>query len=252
MQTDKPAKIVAHRGYAEAYPENTLPAIKAAVDAGVMAVEVDIQFSKDGVALLLHDTDFKRVANIDSNVFETSIADIKGISINQKEKFCDKFNGVYSCTLTELVEFVIQTPCLTVFIEIKHESVAQFGVSYVVDQLGSILDSIKQQCTIISYSSDFLEVVRVQLGYDVGHILTLWDESNLLSAQQLKPEFVICNHRKIPENINFRDYPWQWLLYEITDCIQFDYYSRLGVQWMESMNPIKLIDCVNAKSHYHG
>ncbi|VAW73926.1 hypothetical protein MNBD_GAMMA12-3742 [hydrothermal vent metagenome] len=241
-QSQNTIQIAAHRGYAAAYPENTLPAIEAAVAAGIMAVEIDVQFSKDGVPILLHDVDFKRVAECATNVLHTNFTDLKSIVIAEHHKFADKFNHVSVCTLSELVEFMLKNPRLMVFVEIKHESVDHFGEAFIINQLNNILHKVKQQCVIISISSKFIKRIREQFFYCVGYILTLWDESNLGKAQWLRPEFVICNHQKIPD-IDFSNFPWQWLLYEITTCQQLNYYSRLGVQWVETMNPVKLLDC---------
>ena len=47
--------ISAHRGYWKDYPENSLPAIQAAIDLGADMVEFDITKSDDDILYLLHD-----------------------------------------------------------------------------------------------------------------------------------------------------------------------------------------------------
>ncbi|MFV1985497.1 MAG: glycerophosphodiester phosphodiesterase family protein, partial [Thiohalomonadales bacterium] len=47
MNKDIP-RIVAHRGYAKKYPENTLISISAAFDLGACFVEIDVQCLNDG------------------------------------------------------------------------------------------------------------------------------------------------------------------------------------------------------------
>ena len=42
-------QLIAHRGYSECYPENTLVGLEAALSAGANCVEFDVQFSSDGV-----------------------------------------------------------------------------------------------------------------------------------------------------------------------------------------------------------
>jgi glycerophosphoryl diester phosphodiesterase len=51
----KMPKIIAHRGYTKDYPENTLDAFKAALNAGTDAVELDVHASKDGKLFVHHD-----------------------------------------------------------------------------------------------------------------------------------------------------------------------------------------------------
>src|SRR5207244_2240185 len=53
--------LVAHRGYALRYPENTLVALDAAIRAGAKYVELDVQLSKDGFPVLMHDKTLARM-----------------------------------------------------------------------------------------------------------------------------------------------------------------------------------------------
>lgn len=47
-------QCIAHRGYKAKHPENTMAAFRGAVDAGVHAVETDVQITKDDVVVLSH------------------------------------------------------------------------------------------------------------------------------------------------------------------------------------------------------
>jgi len=57
------AEIVAHRGYSGQAPENTLAAMRAAVDAGADAVEFDLHPAVDGTPMLIHDDTLNRTTN---------------------------------------------------------------------------------------------------------------------------------------------------------------------------------------------
>lgn len=48
-------KIIAHRGYVKNYPENTLPAFKAALAYGADAIELDVHQTHDGELAVYHD-----------------------------------------------------------------------------------------------------------------------------------------------------------------------------------------------------
>lgn len=63
-----PPRIVAHRGASSHAPENTLAAIKLALDAGADGVEFDVRLSKDGVPVLIHDETLRRTAGIEKRV----------------------------------------------------------------------------------------------------------------------------------------------------------------------------------------
>jgi len=55
---------VAHRGASEAAPENTLAAVRAAVARDSDLVEVDVQRSRDGALVLVHDTTLTRTTDV--------------------------------------------------------------------------------------------------------------------------------------------------------------------------------------------
>ena len=55
-------QVTAHRGHSLAAPENTLSAVRKAIESGADYAEVDVQQTADGVIVLLHDRDLKRVA----------------------------------------------------------------------------------------------------------------------------------------------------------------------------------------------
>jgi glycerophosphoryl diester phosphodiesterase len=48
-------EAIAHRGVRDRYPENSLPAFQAAIDAGADAIELDVHATRDGVVVVHHD-----------------------------------------------------------------------------------------------------------------------------------------------------------------------------------------------------
>lgn len=57
------ARVVAHRGASADAPENTLAALKLAIEHGAKSVEIDAMISSDGVAYLHHDDGLERCTN---------------------------------------------------------------------------------------------------------------------------------------------------------------------------------------------
>ncbi len=56
--------LIAHRGASAYAPENTLEAYKLAMQQGATFVEQDLQVSKDGVLVCLHDLTLERTTNV--------------------------------------------------------------------------------------------------------------------------------------------------------------------------------------------
>jgi len=59
----KPPLIIAHRGFRAKYPENTLIAFQAALDAGVTMIELDVTQTRDGKLVVMHDITLDRTTN---------------------------------------------------------------------------------------------------------------------------------------------------------------------------------------------
>ena len=56
-------KVWAHRGASGYAPENTLDAFRKAVEMGADGIELDVQMTKDGELVVIHDETIDRVSN---------------------------------------------------------------------------------------------------------------------------------------------------------------------------------------------
>lgn len=74
---DKVPIIVAHRAGALFAPENTLKALNTAIEDKADMAEIDVQQTKDGTLIVMHDTNFNRVAGVDKNVWDTEYKEVK-------------------------------------------------------------------------------------------------------------------------------------------------------------------------------
>ncbi|MGG5257557.1 glycerophosphodiester phosphodiesterase [Phycicoccus avicenniae] len=60
----RPAAVVAHRGSAAGAPENTLAAVRLALEHGADVVETDVRRTRDGVLVVLHDESLARTTDV--------------------------------------------------------------------------------------------------------------------------------------------------------------------------------------------
>lgn len=66
--------VIAHRGFSHVAPENTLHAVHRAAAAGADAVEVDVQRSRDGHLVVLHDRTLRRTTDV-ARLWPTRVGD---------------------------------------------------------------------------------------------------------------------------------------------------------------------------------
>ena len=228
--------LVAHRGYAAAFPENTLEGIEAAIAAGACGIEFDLQFSKDGLPVLLHDADLKRVSGLDHSVFSLNLKELLKISASEPGRLGTRFAHVRLIALDTFLEKMARHAQVRFFIEVKDESLTHHGFDRVLTALEQSLTVSAVDYVLIAYNQPFLLQAGPQLDCPVGFILTHWDEENFANARALKPDYLICNFDKIPKNYDaFFTNEWEWMLYEVTDSALALKYGRLGVGFIETM-----------------
>jgi glycerophosphoryl diester phosphodiesterase len=98
----KHVEITAHRGGAAVAPENTLAAIEQAIEAGADWVEIDVQETRDGVVVVVHDSDLSRVAGNPIKIWEATAAELRQIDIGSR--FDPRFSDQRVPKLTEVLE----------------------------------------------------------------------------------------------------------------------------------------------------
>lgn len=73
---------IGHRG-GPGGVENTLEAVQSAIDAGADYAEVDVLLSKDGVPMVIHDTNLARLAGDNRNVYELTASQLQAVTLMQ-------------------------------------------------------------------------------------------------------------------------------------------------------------------------
>jgi glycerophosphoryl diester phosphodiesterase len=84
--SSKRVLVAAHRGDWKNYPENSIPAVLSCIRSGIDIVEVDVQETRDGRFVLMHDISVNRTTNGKGKVSNLNFADIS------KLKLRDRFN----------------------------------------------------------------------------------------------------------------------------------------------------------------
>ncbi|MGR5866244.1 glycerophosphodiester phosphodiesterase family protein [Bacillus cereus] len=69
--------LAMHRGSFEYAPENSLSAIQKSMELGLFIIEIDVQMTKDGVIILMHDDSIDRMTNGSGEISELTYEQIK-------------------------------------------------------------------------------------------------------------------------------------------------------------------------------
>ncbi|MEO1855873.1 MAG: glycerophosphodiester phosphodiesterase family protein, partial [Rubritalea sp.] len=146
--------IIAHRGSSMDAPENTLAAIQMAVDAGADFIEIDVQETADGVVVVFHDSDYKRLANKKLNIWDAQSSELPNIEIGSW--FDPKFSDQTTPTLKQV--FDICRGKSGVLIELKY-----YGHDVALEQ--KVIDIVEaekmtEQIMIMSLNYEGMQKVR--------------------------------------------------------------------------------------------
>jgi len=71
-----PPRIIAHRGASANAPENTLAAFRLAIESGAEGVEFDVQLSRDGIPVVIHDYDLHRTGGNKQRISELTASQL--------------------------------------------------------------------------------------------------------------------------------------------------------------------------------
>jgi glycerophosphoryl diester phosphodiesterase len=94
-------EITAHRGYSRVAPENTLSAIRKAIEVGADWAEIDAQETKDGVVVILHDRDLMRLGGDPRRLSDLTFEELRTIDVGRK--FSAAYTGERVPTLDETI-----------------------------------------------------------------------------------------------------------------------------------------------------
>lgn len=100
---DQMTKVFAHRGASGYAPENTLEAFALAGEQGAQGIELDVQLTKDGEVVVIHDETIDRVSTGKGAVRDYTLEELRRFSFHNHKK---EYEGVQIPTLREVLEQV--------------------------------------------------------------------------------------------------------------------------------------------------
>lgn len=127
------AFIASHRGDADVAPENTLPAVRAALAAGFDYVEVDVALTRDGAAVLMHDATVDRTTNGSGRLAELSLAEVR--TLDAGAWFGPAFAGTPVPLVEEFLD-VLAASASRALVELKGDWTPQ-AAAQLVSQIGA-------------------------------------------------------------------------------------------------------------------
>ena len=203
----------AHRGYfnnESGIPENSLAAFQKAVDAGV-GIELDVQLSSDGVAMVFHDKTLERMCGVEGNVWDYTSQELQQMTLLGTEYTIP--------TLQQAVELIAgQVPVIVEHkMDLVDTAICQSSYNVMKDYQGNWCMKSFDPRALIWYKSNAPEVIRGQLSAQFWE-----DEQYSGKPLYVAMGYMVANVLSRPDFISY--------YYEHKDNISLKICRLLGAQ----------------------
>ncbi|OWZ83942.1 glycerophosphodiester phosphodiesterase family protein [Natranaerobius trueperi] len=160
---------IAHRGAISLAPENTLAAFSRALDVGADGFELDVQLTKDGVPVVIHDETVNRTTNATGYIKDFSFHDLANLDAGSW------FSNEFKYETIPSLKNVLETFCnesIIINIELKNDVFSYLGIEKKVvdlvekfDILDKVIISSFNYCSLF-YTKKINPHVKLGLLYD--------------------------------------------------------------------------------------
>lgn len=195
------SKNFAHRGFSGKYPENTMLAFEKAVEAGADGIELDVQLSKDGEVVIIHDETLDRTTDGKGFVVDYTYEELSKFDASYIYRESGKINKIP--TLREYFEMVKDKNIIT-NVELKTGVNEYYGIE---EKVWNLIKEYKLEDRIIISSFNHYSILKMkkiapQLKY--GLLTETWyvnpgKYTAELGVQCYHPQFAIMTKDMVKE-----------------------------------------------------
>lgn len=256
-QTNKRLLVIAHRGGAGIFPENTLYAFQQSWKLGADVLETDVRETADGKLILMHDKTVNRTTDGEGNVSEMTLEAVKKLSAGFK--FSSDGGQTFpfreqKITIPTLEEVFTALPDARFNIEIKQESptIAKSLCNLIRERkmtekvvIASFsqnsLDEFRAECKEVATSAStpeitkFLALQKSGLGESFSPQMSALQTAEKFGALQIVTKDFVENAHKLNLQVHV------WTINKPEDMQRL---IELGVDGIMSDYPNKLLEIV--------
>jgi len=228
-------QVMAHRGASKIAPENTLSALRRAVEAGADWVEIDVQLTADSQVVLFHDGDLMRTSGDSARIADLSIEQLARFDVGSW--FAPEFADERIPSLAEAIDAVRGRAGLN--IELKYVDPGSVLIERVVRTVQET--GFADHCLVTSFTYGELQAVRhIDSSIRTGLIIaaSLGNVSNLnLSALNIEHYNISRRHVRDAHARKL-----EVISGTVDDPRQMEALIHLGVDYIMTNRPDVLVD----------
>lgn len=235
--------FLAHRGESEMYPENTLPAFETALTNGIKWLELDIQITRDGVPVVIHDADLKRFSHPGVLVEQLTFRELQAMDVGSWKDAA--FANLRVPSLRKVLS-TCRGACFN--IELKREIQDRMYRAMLTD-IGAMIDEFKLTGKVIisSFDYDLLKLSKEVLPEVATGLLFNFSFKRMRTkpselVRSVGADFFHCSVKQVNkvwmENLHAQNIPCN--VYTVNKLSQILKLKKLGVAGVFSDRPSAL------------
>ncbi|WP_268876043.1 glycerophosphodiester phosphodiesterase [Gottfriedia luciferensis] len=190
--------IIGHRGAAGTYPENTMISFKACEDLGADGIELDVQLSKDGEIVVIHDETINRTTNGKGFVKDYTLTELK--KFDASYRFKRQFKNCTIPTLKEVFDWA-KGNHFSMNVELKNDKFEYHGLE---ERVINLIRSYEYEKRVILSSFNHKSMLKFHLMAPDIETAVLYNRRNKEPwklAEEFQAEGIHPNYRIITDEI---------------------------------------------------
>lgn len=231
--------LVAHRGIATYFPENTMIAFKAALVSDIDILEIDIHRTSDNHLVVIHDDSIDRTSNGSGKIKDMNLAELQQFDYGiTKDK---QFAGATIPTLDEVIN-LIQDYHQKLLIELKQPQNYPGIENELIGALNAS-DLPKNKVIVQSFNQKSMKkIFDMNEGYELGVLISkkkYWYKLPPFKSIAAYADYVNPNYALVTEKFlkNAHQYKLSVMPYTVNEHEQAKALQKLGVDGLISDNP---------------
>jgi glycerophosphoryl diester phosphodiesterase len=224
--------LIALRGNGAEFPENTLPALRSALELGVPRLFIETQLSRDAEAFVLRDADPVAGDGAVGTVLDLNSAEVGALDASDRARFGDRFAGVRVPRLTDVARLMLEWPQAQLFVELRRASLARHGAERFVAVALSALRDCPERCVIVSRDLLVIELARRRGAQAVGWILPDFSTGSQIKFEAMRPDFLFFQQAQLAHGATLRHGIWQWVALDVADIARLRELALSGADYV--------------------
>jgi len=230
VQPEDNVMVIAHRGAAGKAPENTLTSMRQAIKDGTDWIEIDVQETADGQVVVIHDSDFMKLAGVNTKIWDGTLKQLQKIDVGSW--FAPEFSEERIPTLEQVLEEARGKA--RVLIELKHYGHDQQLEQRVVDIVEKT--DMVNDVAIMSLKYEGIQKFHaLRPDWDVGLLLT----KAIGNITNLEVDFLAVNMAMVASGFIRRTHSAgkQVFVWTVNDQISMSRMMSLGIDGLITDEP---------------